>query len=795
MEFRLKKKNKNKNQTNQANLKQKNSKKKKNIFSKILIFIRNMKIASKILTGFFIIAIVGAGMGLYESIQLNQVSTLSSQMYQEMLLPASSINQISNTFQQECIAVRNLLYTDDSTMSTLYTSKITQSKANLDLDFGKLNMLVTNPDTKTQLDALQKAFATYNSQMAASVQKIKSGDSQSVINDFTHSGDLFSAEKAVADGITDLSFTVSRKAVTLDTFNSQMASTVQTNTFILIGLVVFLSILIGMSISRSISKPVKRLTIALKKLADGDTDVPAFDFQSKNEIGQMVNAYEYILASIKSLENDTNVLINAATEGQLSVRADSKKHQGAYGKIIEGFNLVLDFIVVPVNEAAKVLDYVSKGNLDMHVEGDFKGDYALIKDNLNYMIDTLKELINDTKTLIEAAVEGNLIVRADAEKHHGAYRMIIEGFNSTLDAVILPVNEAVKVLREVYKGNLGINLTGEFRGDHSIIQNSLNETIANLKRYISEISFVLNEICNGNFDVGIQTEYLGDFVELKDSINKIVVSLSNMLSEINHASKQMASATRQLSEGSQVIAVGATEQASSIEELTASISQISGQTKQNAEDLNESKKIAVDAKEAVAQCSEQMEEMLKSMVEINESSVNISKIIKVIDDIAARTNIVSLNAAVEAARAGVHGKGFAVIVEEVRNLAASSANAAKETAELINGSIKKVSEGTKIANKTANVLSDIVNYVDKTVELGEKISAASAEQASSILQIDRGLEQISQVVQNNSATAQQSAASSQELNGQAELLLRKIEVFKLKIDSEKEGMSLVNGLD
>jgi methyl-accepting chemotaxis protein len=228
------------------------------------------------------------------------------------------------------------------------------------------------------------------------------------------------------------------------------------------------------------------------------------------------------------------------------------------------------------------------------------------------------------------------------------------------------------------------------------------------------------------------------------------------------------------------LAQGASEQASAIEQLTAAITEIAAQTKQNAFNANQANELALNARENASQGDEQMKEMLGAMEGINDSSANISKIIKVIDEIAFQTNILALNAAVEAARAGQHGKGFAVVAEEVRNLAARSASAAKETTDLIEGSIRKVQSGTKIANETAQALKKIVDGVSQAAALVGDIAVASNEQATGIAQVDQGIVQVSQVVQSNSAIAQQSAGASEELSEQAGLLKRNVAKLRIK---------------
>jgi methyl-accepting chemotaxis protein len=235
---------------------------------------------------------------------------------------------------------------------------------------------------------------------------------------------------------------------------------------------------------------------------------------------------------------------------------------------------------------------------------------------------------------------------------------------------------------------------------------------------------------------------------------------------------------------------GATEQASSIEELTASIEEIASQTRANAGNAEKAKEIATSAFQNAQVGNQQMGEMLTSMRDINEASTNISKIIKVIDDIAFQTNILALNAAVEAARAGQHGKGFAVVAEEVRNLAARSADAAKETTVMIEGSMSKVADGTKIANETASALEAIVKDVSLAADLVGEIAVASNEQALGVDQINQGITQISDVVQTTSATAEETAAASEELSGQSEMLKTQVATFRLKGVIQKDDQTL-----
>jgi methyl-accepting chemotaxis protein len=310
-----------------------------------------------------------------------------------------------------------------------------------------------------------------------------------------------------------------------------------------------------------------------------------------------------------------------------------------------------------------------------------------------------------------------------------------------------------------------------------IVAYAINRMIS---RPINEIKNAAELLATGQLDVSIDIDAQDEVGTLAKAFQRMADNTNEVLTSINASAEQVASGSRQVSESSIVLSQGATEQASAIEELTASMEEIAAQTTQNAANANDANNFALAAKSDAVQGNDRMKEMLKAMEEINESSANISKIIKVIDEIAFQTNILALNAAVEAARAGQHGKGFAVVAEEVRNLAARSASAAKETTAMIEGSIRKVEGGTRIANETAEALSKIVSGVTQVAVLVDQIATASNEQASGIAQVNQGIMQVSEVTQTNSATSEESASASEELSSQAEELKLQVNRFKLK---------------
>ena len=458
------------------------------------------------------------------------------------------------------------------------------------------------------------------------------------------------------------------------------------------------------------------------------TDTYNGDFNTiKNNLNQCIDALNNLVA-------DAGILSKAAVEGKLATRADASKHQGDFRKIVQGVDDTLDAVVGPLNVAAKYVDDISKGNIPAKITDTYNGDFNTIKNNLNQCIDAMNNLVTDAGVLSKAAVEGKLATRADASKHWGDFRKIVQGVNDTLDAVILPINEAMTVLEGTANKDLTKRVKNDYKGQ------------------------------------------LGDF---KANVNLAIDNLDKALTQVNDAVEQVSAGSGQISSGSQSLAEGANEQASSLEEVSSSLEEMSSMTKQNAENANQAKNLAGEARQSATDGDLAMKRMAEAIGKIKVSSDNTAKILKTIDEIAFQTNLLALNAAVEAARAGEAGKGFAVVAEEVRNLAMRSAEASKNTANMIEESMKNAEGGVKISEEVAKSLNQIVNRAAKVNDLIAEIAAASNEQTQGIEQVNTAVAQMNKVTQQNAANSEESASAAEELNSQAEELSGLVNSFML----------------
>ena len=346
-----------------------------------------------------------------------------------------------------------------------------------------------------------------------------------------------------------------------------------------------------------------------------------------------------------------------------------------------------------------------------------------------------------------------------------------------------PVAELNNVATKIAEGELDQTIRHSSNDELGELADNFSKTVVRLRDYvdyIDEVAEKLQEIARGNLDFSLSHDYVGEFAKIKDSLEGISLSLNETLGQINVSAGQVAEGSSHVAEGAQTLSQGSLQQTDAVEMLASHINEVSDGIQKTAAGAQKASQISRDVGSRILESNEKMQHMNLAIQKISNKSTEIHNIIKTIEDIAFQTNILALNASVEAARAGVAGKGFAVVADEVRDLASKSSEAAKNTTVLIDQTVEAVEEGSTMARDTAESMLAVVEQADEVNKLIEGIAEYSAKQASATEEVLRGIDRISDVVQSNLSTAEKSAAASEELSGQANMLKELVSKFRLK---------------
>jgi methyl-accepting chemotaxis protein len=553
----------------------------------------------------------------------------------------------------------------------------------------------------------------------------------------------------------------------------------------------------------------------------------------KGDFGKLRDAINGIIDMVAKRSADIRGLIEAASGGQLGVRADLSKYPGYNGRMMAGINTLVDALVRPLQVASGYMVRLSRGDVPPRIEEPWPGDLDALRQSLNTCIDAVNALLADANRVAGATARGELDVRAEPARHQGDFRRIVEGLNASVDAVAGPVHAAAEALDRIARGDTPPPLERAFAGSFDRIRLNLNEVIASLGILVEEVGVVLaaaqqgdlakranadrahgvyrkilrgvNETVAGlaapvdeaaavlaavetrDLRARMEGDHRGDYARLKRSLNASLDALGEALRQVAGSVEQLSSASAQIAASSRAVADGASQQASSIEETSASLETMAATANQSADSARQANGLARTARDAAADGSAAMEQMVGAMGRIRASAEGTSQIIKDINEIAFQTNLLALNAAVEAARAGEAGRGFAVVAEEVRALALRSKQAASKTEELIRQSVQEAAQGEATSHRVSEKLAEITGSVGRVTDIMAEIAGGASEQAKGVEQVNQAIALMDKVTQQNAASSEQSSASAAELSGRAQELAATVATFR--VASGAEGAS------
>jgi len=448
--------------------------------------------------------------------------------------------------------------------------------------------------------------------------------------------------------------------------------------------------------------------------------------------------------AVNSLVADASTLTKAAVEGRLETRADASKHQGDYRKIVQGVNDTLDAVIGPLNFSAGYVDRISKGDIPEKITASYNGDFNTIKINLNQCIDAVSTMVADAVMLSKAAVEGKLETRADASKHQGDYRKIVQGVNSTLDAVVGPMQDVGGILTKLAGGDFTALVANKYAGDYELLTNTLSKSVRSALEQIGR--------------------NVASLASSAEELNKVSQSMGSNADETATQASVVSAAAEQVSTNVQTVATGADEMGASIKEIaknTAEATRVASSAVRTAEATNE------------------------TISKLGQSSAEIGQVIKVITSIAQQTNLLALNATIEAARAGEAGKGFAVVANEVKELAKETAKATEDISRKIeaiqgdtNGAVSAIGQISQVIAQISDIQTTIASAIEEQSATTNEIGRTLAEAAKGSTDISKNIGGVAEAARATTVGATDTSKAAQSLEKMAAELQTLVSQFR-----------------
>ena len=464
------------------------------------------------------------------------------------------------------------------------------------------------------------------------------------------------------------------------------------------------------TVERRLARIQADVDATLAAAAGGRLDARVSTAGLSDDEATVCHAINSVVSTLENLDGGLTRMAAAHEAGDIDVLLDTALFSGKYRDLAQAVNTMVTAHIETKKKAIDVFRSFSRGDFSANMPKQ-PGKKAFINETIDEVRARLDALVEDAVRLGASAADGELDARADASKHAGGFRKIIDGFNGALDAIVGPLNEVIRVLTSLEAGDL----TGR-----------------------------------------ITTPYAGELEKLRVTTNNGIGKLAETVGQVAEAADELVNASEQISSAAQTLSQATTEQAASVEETSASVEEMGASIGQNSENAKATESIAAKAAGDAEEGGGAVERTVSAMKQIAAK-------IAIIDDIAFQTNMLALNATIEAARAGEHGKGFAVVATEVGKLAERSQVAAQEIGTIVGDSVDT-------AERAGALLAEIVPSIKRTSDLVQEIAASSTEQSSGVGQITGAMAQMNKVTQQNASSSEELAATAEEMSGQSATL-------------------------
>lgn len=821
-----------------------------------MMLLDDTRIGYKLVGGFLGICLIMVLIAIFGVVNMQSIAKNSNVIYDQALIPVHTLDQVDT--QMGTIRTNLLRY-------TLFPEERDSLKKNLSSSFALLESSVssykqkyTEPETSADIDRLQVLINDLKQSYQPVIDAADAGKQSEAIQMLSETGKPVIIRNEIL-GIINTRIADSVSKADNIRKNSNSTATFSAAVFIIITLAVAVfSLGFGLYLSRSITTPLEEAVLVAEQIGKGSCSA-RISFKRNDEIGMLGSSLNQMGESISAMVTDTRSLTKAALNGELSIRADPTIHEGDFRLIISEVNATLDAVIGPLNIAAEYVDRIAKGDIPAIITESYNGDFNELKNNLNTCIIAINHLIEDSHMQSEAAVRGDLSIRADVSKHRGDFRKIVEGVNSTLDAVIGPLNVAAEYIDKIAKGEIPSHITDPYSGDFNELKNNLNTCIdainlllddmgslndmaargellarADPNRHtgdyrkivegmnstldavvepLHEAMRVSQEFASGDFSARMNEnlDVKGDFVEFKNALNKVGIELSRMMKMINEelfesvnvlsaASSEILSVTAELSSGTAQTATSVNETSATVEEVRKTTEITNIKARNVSAKSNTVSQVAKTGQESVNEIlagmtliQQQMESIAGSVVKLSEQSQAIGEIIASVTDIAEQSNLLAVNASIEAAKAGEYGRGFGVVAQEIKSLAEQSKLATTHIRTILTDiqrgisstvisteqGTKTVMNGLKLSNEAKDAIAVLAQNINEASKAATQITASSQEQVVGMDQISAAMESIRMAAQNNLEVTRQVEKTAKDLHDLGVTLKQITERFKL----------------